>query len=373
MVDNLDSNASGEDIELDHPSPEPDDDQTDSGRPISFWVSLFLGFLLVISAGLNMLLIIVTISSAGQFGPSPSARDFQEETLQGSGKDKVLVVPIKGTITDQSSGGVFGSQQSPVDKVQTRLDRAVDQEEVKGVIIRVNSPGGGVTASDQIYHEIKQFKKKRPNVTVLSYMENVAASGGYYVSAPADYIMAHRTCITGSIGVLMQFFVVEGLLKKWDVNAVTITPENADKKSIGSPFKQLEPEEREIFQGIVEKMYEQFVSVTQEGRDQLSREEVLKLADGRIYHAEEAVQNGLIDQTGYFDDAVKKVKEMQDLDTAKVVKYKTKRTLFDAFRSTMRSGRSPRLTSRIKRMLTGEQPPEFLYLWSPRQQIQINR
>ncbi len=371
MVENHDSKASDEEFRLNRPSDQSDSERT--GRPISFWVSLFLGFLLVISAGLNILLIIVTISSAGQFGPSASARDFQEETLQGSGQDRILVVPIKGTITDQSSGGVFGARQSPVEKVQTRLERAVEQEEVKGIILRVNSPGGGVTASDQIYHEIKRFQKKRPDVTVLSYMENVAASGGYYVSAPADYIMAHRTCITGSIGVLMQFFVVEGLLKKWDVNAVTITPENADKKSLGSPFKELKPEERDIFQGIVEKMYAQFVDVTANGREQLSREEVLELADGRIYHAEEAVQNGLIDQTGYFDDAVEKVKKMQDIDQAKVVKYETQKTFFDAFRSAIRSGSSPRLTSRIQRLLAGEHPPELLYLWSPRNQIEVDR
>ncbi len=351
------------------------DPGTNEGKPISFWVSLFLGFLLVVSAGLNLLLIVVMISSAGQFGSGPAKKEFSESILQGSGENRILVVPVKGTITDQANEGLFGQRRSPVEKVKSRLDRAKEQEDIKGIILRVNSPGGGVTASDKIYHEIKEFQEDRPDVTFLAYMENVAASGGYYVSAPADHIMAHRTCITGSIGVLMQFFVVEGLLKEWNVNAVTITPDNADKKTLGSPFKEMNKEDREVFQGIVEEMYNQFLEVTNEGRKQLSMDEVRKLADGRIYHAREAVENGLIDEVGYFEDAVEKVKSMQGLDRAKVIRYSTKKTLLDALRSAAFSRSTPEIpfTSRVREMLLHESPPSLLYLWSPREQIKLNR
>jgi len=372
MNEPLDSGNRERDDDSINDDPFDDVSTENEGKPVSFWVSIVLGFLLVVSAGLNLLLILVAISAAGQFGMPRQDDGYQEVNLQGDGPNKILVIPIDGMITDQGSSGLFGAGLSPVERVRRQLERAADDDSVKGVILKVNSPGGGVTASDKIYHHIQKFKKERPNVFFLSLMENVAASGGYYVSAPAEHIMAHPTTITGSIGVIMQFFVVQGLLKKLEIDPVTVIPDQAENKDLGSPLKPFTEEDRKIFKGVVTRMYERFVDVTAEGRDNLSREQVVKLADGRIYHARQAVENGLIDSTGYFEDAVEKVKSEQNLDQANVIRYKERVSLFDSLQATARSASDQRaLSPQIRQVLLGKSPPKLLYLWSPKQKMRV--
>ncbi len=356
----------------DEPYSFDEDSGENEGKPISFWVSIVLGFLLVVSAGLNLLLILVAISAAGQFGVPQGQDAFQEVSVEGEGEQKILVMSIEGMITDQPGGGsLFAPRMSPVDRIKKQLDRAADDEQIKGIIMKVDSPGGGVTASDRIYHEIEKFKKERPNVYFLSLMENVAASGGYYVSAPSDYIMAHPTTITGSIGVIMQFFVVEGLLKKLDIKPISVIPDKAEKKDLGSPYKSFSEEDRQIFKEIISEMYERFVDITAKGRN-LDREKVIKLADGRIYHARQAVENGLIDETGYFGDAVEKIKSRQNLKKARIVKYNERVSLFGSVQAAVQSSSNSRVVSpRIERVLLGKSPPKFLYLWSPKQELKL--
>ena len=181
----------------------------------------------------------------------------------------------------------------------------------KGLIMYVNTPGGAVYEADELYLAIKDYKETtgRP---VYSYMASEAASGGYYISAPCDQIIANRNCWTGSIGVTIgTLYDITGLLKKYGVKTVSI---HAGKnKAMGSYTEELTEEQQDILQSLVDEAYEQFVGIVAEGRN-MDLKEVKKLADGRIYTAKQAKANGLIDEIGTFDEAVQKMKKKYELE-----------------------------------------------------------
>ena len=185
----------------------------------------------------------------------------------------------------------------------------------KGLIMYVNTPGGAVYEADELYLAIKDYKETtgRP---VYSYMASEAASGGYYISAPCDQIIANRNCWTGSIGVTIgTLYDITGLLKKYGVKTVSI---HAGKnKAMGSYTEELTEEQQDILQSLVDEAYEQFVGIVAEGRN-MDLKEVKKLADGRIYTAKQAKANGLIDEIGTFDEAVQKMKKKYELEACTV-------------------------------------------------------
>ena len=196
----------------------------------------------------------------------------------------------------------------------------------RGLIMYVNTPGGGVYESDELYFAIKEYKEKtgRP---VYSYMASQATSGGYYISAPCDKIFANRNCWTGSIGVTIgSFYDITGLLKKYGIKTVTI--DSGANKSMGSYTEEMTDEQKKILQSLVDEAYEQFVGIVSEGRH-MDVDKVKKLADGRIYTAKQAKKNGLIDEIGTFDDAVKEMKKTYELEgcTVQELKYPQKDSL----------------------------------------------
>jgi len=201
-----------------------------------------------------------------------------------------------------------------------KLDRAAKDRSVRAVVLRINSPGGGVTASDLMYQELLDFKKrtegKRPVVAMLM---DVAASGGYYVACGADRIVAQPTSVTGSIGVIMQLFSLAGTMDK--IGAESTAIKSGPMKDAGSPFKKLKPEEREIFQGLVDQFYDRFVQVVAKGRPHLSAEQVRKIADGRVWSAQQALELGLIDQIGTLRDTLAEVKAKIGAERVRVVIY----------------------------------------------------
>ncbi len=181
------------------------------------------------------------------------------------------------------------------------IDQLIKDKNNRGMIICVDSPGGGVYESDELYFKIKEYKNKtgRP---VFSYMKSMAASGGYYISAPADMIYANRNCWTGSIGVTIgTLYDLSGLLEKYGVETVTIT--SGRNKSMGSIVDPLTDEQRKIFQSLVDEAYDQFVGIVAEGRN-MDPEKVKELADGRIYTAKQALELGLVDVVCSYEDAI---------------------------------------------------------------------
>ena len=233
-------------------------------------------------------------------------------------KDKILLIPLSGIVSSSSSRGAFSSRSNMVEELGMQLEKARKDERVKGVILSINSPGGGVTASEIIYHKITQFKKER-DVPVIVLMGDVATSGAYYVSMAADRVIAHPSTITGSIGVISMFLNLEGLMGKVGVEVVTL--KTGEMKDVGSFARPMTDPEKEYIMAILTEMFDIFVDRVASSRKQLSKDEILELADGRVYTAKQALEAKLIDEIGYFEDAVSAAKKKANLTAASIVAY----------------------------------------------------
>lgn len=273
--------------------------------------------------GLSLLILLAALSGCAFVNvplfqpPMP----LEEVVVEGEGTKKILLLDISGTISEQgNSGGLLGrSSSSMISVIRESLQKAEKDRDLAGVILRINSPGGTVTASDIIHHDIVEFKKRK-KVPVAACIMSVGASGGYYVAAAADEIISHPTAITGSIGVILMKFNVEGLMGKIGVEEQTV--KSGDKKDIMSPFRKATPEEVKLAQEIIDQLYGRFLDVTMaRPGNKLSRDELKKLADGRIYTAGQALEAKLIDRIGYLDDVITNIRKSVGDDNARVVTY----------------------------------------------------
>lgn len=247
-------------------------------------------------------------------------KELEESTVQGEGKNKILLIDISGTISDEDEKKLGGFQRIPSlsSRVKEELKKADKDPLIKAVILRINSPGGTVTASDIIYHEIKEFRKKK-NIPVIASMMDLATSGGYYVALASDKIIAHPTTVTGSIGVLAFRFNAKQLMNKIGIQNETII--SGDKKTLLYPFEPLTPEDRAILQSVTDNLHRTFKNVVVDARSELNAEQVDELADGRVYDAKQALEHKLIDAIGYLDDAVEMAKKEAKIDRARVIMY----------------------------------------------------
>lgn len=230
---------------------------------------------------------------------------------------KVAVLDVEGVITGDGTLGLFRRRESTVARLREELRRVEEDPLVKAVVLRVNSPGGGVTASDILYHELRSFRERTKKPVVVCVLD-VGASGAYYLALAGDCIVACPTSVVGGIGVLLQLFNVEGLLSKIGLKGQTI--KSGPKKDLGSPLRPMTPEERALLEGIVKSLHERFVRLVAERRG-LALSRVRELADGRIFTAREARELGLIDQVGYLSEAIAKAKELAGIGRARVVMY----------------------------------------------------
>lgn len=249
----------------------------------------------------------------------PETQPLEEQAIAGEGKDKIVLMDITGVIASEDAGSVLGGRKEPgmLARVREQLDRARLDKNVKALVIRINSPGGGVTASDTLYHEIKKFKDET-GAKVVAHVLDMGTSGAYYAALAADRITAQPTSITGSIGVIMLRIDATGLMQKIGVQALQIS--SGGEKGMGSPFRPVSDEERKIFQGMIDSMYGRFVGVVAEGR-KMDPQRVRQLADGRIYTSQEAKEAGLIDRVGYLEDAFTQAKTLASLERATIVTY----------------------------------------------------
>jgi protease-4 len=259
-------------------------------------------------------LIVIVFVRANDFGGGSSANPKWEENIvdDGSGEDKIVQLFVDGTIAQHASftsgfdAGTFISQ----------LDQVIEDDRVKAVVIRVNSPGGEVVASDEIHNKIVEVQQSGKSVIVS--MGAIAASGGYYISAPADRIFANPSTLTGSLGVIFSLPNYQEIADKIGYKETHI--KSGKFKDIGSPMRELTDEEKDIFQQLVSESYMQFVDVISKGRD-LSKEQVIKIADGRIYSGRQAKELGLIDQFGSLDDATDYALKELGLEGAQIIRY----------------------------------------------------
>jgi protease-4 len=280
----------------------------------------------------------------------------------GAGKAKVLLVEISGVISSQDKEGLWPAPNL-LASVKEQLSRASQDENVKAVVLRINTPGGTVTASDIIHHELKTFKASRKIPVVASIMD-VGASGGYYIAAAADSVLAHPSSVTGSIGVIMLTVNARGLLEKVGIEATAVT--SGPRKDMGSPFRTMTPEERAIFQGLIDSFYQRFLTVVQDGRPQLQMDQIKKLADGRIYTGDQAKAAGLVDEVGYLEDAIDVAKKKAGITEARVVTYKRpgeySNNVYSRF---LTPGPLAGLADLDLMSFVRGGTPQFMYLWMP--------
>ncbi len=296
----------------------------------------------------------------------PSVQELEERVVEGEGYNKILLIDISGLISEKerNTSGGLREGASIVSEMKEALKKAETDDDICGIILRINSPGGTVTASDIIHHELKLFKEKT-GARITACLMDVGASGGYYVATAADEIIAHPTTITGSIGVITLRFDVEGLLSRIGIKEETV--KSGDKKDIWSPFRPSTTEERKIIQTIIDSLHQRFISTVTDGRKSLSRKDVEKLADGRIYTADQALKAGLIDRVGYLDDAVNRMKQYAGIKNASIITYYRPGTYKGSIYSAL-----PKVPSNTINLISIDgkgliTPPgiHFMYLWVP--------
>jgi protease-4 len=296
---------------------------------------------------------------------TPRIRPLEEETVEGKGDAKILLMEISGFISDDTGGSALTIGSPPprvplLVRVREELEKASGDSKVKAVIVRINSPGGTVTASDIIFRELQGYKRTA-GVPVIAVMMDVAASGGYYIALAADTIVAHPTTVTGSIGVIMISLNAEGLMQKIGVSASAI--KSGERKDMGSPFRPLTPEERALFQGVIDDLQRQFVGHLIERR-KLSPATAATLADGRIYTADQALAHRLIDQIGYMPDALEVARRAAGVTDARVIVYKRPREYRATYyaRADSDAGAFAAVSQLTGLAASG---PKFLYVWWP--------
>ncbi|MBN2475596.1 MAG: signal peptide peptidase SppA [Pirellulales bacterium] len=285
--------------------------------PKSRPLARLLLLLLVLGLGGSLLLNVLLLAAAGlaRLGSLDSSRKVQERFFshEPGGRDKVAILSLEGTIL---SGEGF---------IKDQIDRAVDDPDVKAVVLRVDSPGGTITGSDYIYHHLCRLRDES-EVPIVVSMGGLAASGGYYVSMACGddgAVFAEPTTWTGSIGVIIPHYNLSELLGKWGVEEDSIA--SHPLKQIGSFAKPMTDEERKILQELVDESFTQFKDVIKEGRPAFRKdpEALDALATGQIYSAQQALEHGLIDKIGFLEDAVEKAIELAKLDEkdVEVVRY----------------------------------------------------
>lgn len=294
----------------------------------------------------------------------PRIRPLDEETLEGRGRAKILLVDLSGVLQDESVSFSLGAPPPRVPllaRVREELEKAEKDDGVRAVIVKINSPGGTITASDILYREIVEFKARR-KIPVTAVIMDVGASGGYYVALAADAIVVHPTSVTGSLGVVMLTVNAQGLMEKIGVAPLAI--KSGPMKDAGSPFRPLTQPELQVFQGVIDDMYGRFVRLIAESR-KIPEERVRSLADGRIYTAQQALALGLVDRIAYLDDVIGTTKKALGLDEARVVTYHRPReyraTIYSEAATVPGSGGAlGQLTGFL-----GGPGPRFMYLWWP--------
>ena len=271
---------------------------------------------------LAVLLVLLIITSCG--GPriklfGESTEPLKEYTLEGRGGDRVLMVPVYGLISDTPKEKFLTESQSIVEKVVAQLNKAEKDDHVKAVLFTINSPGGTITASDVLYHEILSFKERTGKKIVVSMMD-IATSGAYYASLPADLITAHPTAVTGSVGVIFLQPKVKGLMEKIGVSVDV--KKFGKNKDMGMPFRDATEEEERFLQRAVDDMGERFIGLVQKHRKP-SPQALAAISTARVFLADEALKLGLVDRICYLSDAIRESKKLAGLPAdARVVVYR---------------------------------------------------
>lgn len=280
---------------------------------------------------------------------------FREIHSYGTGTTKVVRIAFTGILTRELEGGWLGTFD-PVEDCLRQIRAARQDPEVAGILFEVDSPGGEVTAADEIHRELTLFRESRPDRKLAVLVHDLAASGGYYISVPAHRIVAQPTALIGSIGVILQTLNIQGLSEKIGVTDTTI--KSGRHKDLLNPFRPVDPEERQLLQESVDALHARFVELVARGRA-LKQADMAELADGRLFTAEEALRRKLIDEIGYWDEAMKAMCRLLGVEEIRVVAYEVEKTFLEHL-----LGAHWRLPS-LHAWLSAAATPRRQYLWRP--------
>ncbi|MBY7142953.1 signal peptide peptidase SppA [Virgibacillus sp. NKC19-3] len=325
------------------------------------WIALIVAVvLLVFSLGFRMMTSIASTDFEEMFNFQDNK--FQENVIEeGAGTNQIAVLNLDGVIQDSGQSSVLDTGGYNHERFLELLEQAGSDGTVNGIVLRVNSPGGGVVESAEIHDKVVEIQEEYDKPVYIS-MGNTAASGGYYVAAPADKIVAHEATLTGSIGVIMESFNFAEFADEHGIDFNTI--KSGEYKDIMSASREMTDDERDILQAMIDDMYGDFVDVIVDGRD-MPEDEVRELGDGRVYTGSQANDNGLVDDLGSMDDTIAMMKEDYDLGDARVIEYQNgfevNQWLGGSVQNLFES--EPDVTG-IKDMLRESNTPRAMYLYT---------
>jgi protease-4 len=313
---------------------------------------------LLLAAGCGVPSLLITPVSS-----SSDLQEIQVQPGQGLFAKKIAIIEVEGLLVNLKDGGLLQPSENPLSLFTQQLDKAADDSDVRAVVLRVNSPGGAVGTSDTMYDEVLKFRKKTGKPVIASAQE-IDASGAYYVSCACDKIVVHPAGIIGSIGVIFETFEFERTLNILGIQSNVI--KSAEFKDIGSPFRHMTPEERAIFQDMVNKFFTRFKGVVTANRPIHDPDLLAKVSDGRVFTSADAVDLHLADQVGRLDDAVDLARQMAGVPGAQVVMYKRPYGYAGSIYADV-SAPPPRenVTTLALPSSNSMLPGGFYYLWTP--------
>ncbi|MHC4331045.1 MAG: signal peptide peptidase SppA [Planctomycetota bacterium] len=321
--------------------------------------------------------LVLSISLVALAGCGPAAFHVElvptdqrlEETLvhKDSGLfvfDKIAIIDVDGLLVNRRQDRWLHRGDNPVSLFIEKLDKAAADSRVKAVVLRLNSPGGTVAASDIMHHSLIEFNRKTGKPVVACVL-GLGCSGAYYLACGCDGIVVQPSGVTGNIGTVFQTFSVAGTMEKIGVKAVTI--KSGQLKDMASPFHDLSAEEQKVLEGVIGELYRQFLAVVREGRKDLDEPKIRELADGRVFTAKEALEEGLIDKVGYLADGIEWAREMAGVGKTRVVIYhRPLGYMPNAYGSAtaQAGGLGPLINIEMPDWLSSG-GTQFLYLWQP--------
>jgi protease-4 len=325
-----------------------------NGSKIGCWIVIAILALMLFGSFLTN----IGLAAALLTGAAPSGTDrpldeepaFEEIWSYGHGETKVVRINLSGVIMRGQRERLFGYEPDMVESILSQIRAATIDTAVKAILLEVDSPGGGVTPSDEIYAALKHFKQQDEDRVILVFVRDLGASGAYYAAMAGDYIMAEPTAIVGSIGVIMQTLNMKGLSDKVGLSSVTIA--SGENKDMLNPFEEVNTNHVEMLQALVDGMQNRFASIVEESRGLESR----ALLDGRVFSAAQALEHNFIDGVGYLQDAINQLATLLGVEELYIVRYHEERGFFDS----LMAARMPALPG-----LNTLQKPRFLYLWKP--------
>jgi len=295
--------------------------------------------------------------------PVSNTSELKQVTVQeGDLTGKVAIIGVEGMLMDERAAGLLQQSENPLSMFVQQLDQAADDDSIKAVVLRVNSPGGSVTTSDTMYDALVRFREKTHKPVIASAQE-LDASGAYYVSCGADKIIVCPTTIIGSIGVIFDSFDLQGTLDKLGVQTDAI--KSAPLKDMGSPYRHLTPEARQIMQGMVDEYYARFKNIVVQNRGIKDSDTLTLVTDGRVFSGQRGVELGLADQVGRLNDAVDLARKMAGIPDGEVIMYKRPYGYSGSIYADM-SMPAPRSNDlNLNLPMSHWLPDGFYYLWQP--------